>query len=605
MSRNSCLDSYSLIYEKNINKLVISFSLIVFSIGMVSIPRSFDGYQAAIYSQVPDILLLFGIAVIFISIIMYIMAEYQGDHSSTSIFILPMYILFFILLVLPRMLGYIVRGGDAMTHFGAINSIIVTGRIPPIPSISMYPSLHLTVSSLGLVTGGPLLDIFALFKTALFLIFISGISAIINRSRFKHSHALLLLPLSGLDIANNPSTFAYVTLFLMIIFLLYYKKSNFRRSLIIITFTISLWIQHPFVPIVLLIAILGRECITLPNRVPDRYPTIGVTPIITMVMIGIFYFIYINKFIFRLAINRIIFVLSLRPDHISQSQNTVSQSPRISQPGDNIFNTLFNTLDYTIIDFVWLVLKRYGGWIILLGIACFGLISYFHMENKNEKPFIDLIIPIIILLAIIWSVVEFIVGILPSISFIRILRPGVFLAVVPSGLTISLVFKWAQGLDGDLYTITALISILVIVAGAIGLASTYMYSSPSTIDANSNYPPSSVTGYDWFFSYNDESKNIVTLGRQARRFADYLLPHHQGKYGRQRHAPPHLGYPQGLAATVGEAYYIETERGRNLHLQIGDTSGLSHSDYSRFASDSSIERIYSNGNIRIFAVHSQ
>ena len=567
-----------------IRKTVAIIGLTIFSVNLVLIPNRISGYRPSLYTHVPSMVYALGTIAIFISIVSYLLSSMIEEIDVGITAFLPMYLQLLILISMPWVLGYAIRSGDAMTHFGTLNSITVTGQLPPDPGQIIYPSIHIMFSAVSVVSGMKPLSTFWISSPVIAVIYLLFIFSLSRKGQVDVQDCFLLLPfvIGARMLSRHPSAFAYTTLFLGILLLLYCHQKTFRVIALVAILSIGIWLQHSFVPIYLIGVVVITRLLKRPVSAMQFRDDIGNLALL-MALTGSIWFMYAREGLFNKAVGLISYVFT--------GVYSAAGSAETADPGGNVLVTIFDVLGYTALDFLLLVLRRFGSLFLIVSMAGFGLVIAYHQDELG--PIRD-VTTVVYFSSIGLSIILFFVEI-PVLTFTRILRPSLFLGVVPAALFMGNLKNRFSEAGGALRSIQAFLLIALLVTSLVGFSYAHHYNRPNEIDANSYVTYSNLHKYGWMYEYVGITDRVVSLNYQPRRFADFLLPRSQTAVGRLPLAPPHFGYPEGLQAVMKSGYYIETKRGRLLHLKIGDTTELNKGDYSKLNNDVAVSNIYHNG----------
>ncbi|MFC4988874.1 hypothetical protein [Saliphagus infecundisoli] len=552
------------------------------------------GYQVSMFTQAPAAVMLLGgvLIILGISTTMYSISIGRPDWRL----LLPLYAVLFVALLGPYLLGYIIKYADAMIHLGNILDIVRTGSLPGgMFGARTYPHFHIHLAMMAFILGMPEYVLIALVpllfgSLALIVVLLLG-----RWYQIPSTYPLLFIPLMWLLPLRSvtPSGVAYLTTFLLLVYLLETRPemASWQLFTVFCCFTVGIWIQHLFVAALLLGVVissyLAASGFSILQGGGMESPPPGYVLIFTvfgMVWVAILQTQLLQRG--ALVITQLIGAYSFKTQY---------------EPGGGI-SRLFSELGFTIVDVVILALKRFGSWGVLLGLGTLGITIYLYQNRAHlDQPTIP---AMAVGVSIVWSLAELTVGIIPSINWLRVLRPAVILSPIFAGLFLHRAFLYER-IDNDSVRPVAavLVAIILIIAtfGSIG----GMYRSPWMIDGNSYSTDSGLQTWQWYYDHKTDG-NTVTLERNERRFAELVLSTDEEiERSKEIHndirAPPHFRENgQSLAELYPCSYYIEDKRSRYMNLESGYTEDFTHNEIEKVRhSTPSIQSVYTNGNWNI------
>jgi hypothetical protein len=570
----------------------------------------------SIYDHLPIWLMIVVAIVLLLSVTLTIAFLYYGWRAHALFALLPTLTVFICLPYLAQQLGYLTRYGDPITHAGFIKDVTLTGEPPGI----IYPLLHILGSVVSQITGFPAYAALEILNILMSVCLILTFAVFARYANLPTAAVLLFVPLM---ISSNitPAVFTYSTVFILAIFTVtksYYlqtirRSENLDRRFVALLMVFSvIWIYH-VIPAAVLFAVIavsaviaGRPIRSIAGRiVPDSsLPNITArAPRRLLVSFSLIGFLWISTtWLLRRSIFLGLAVIG---------ENTV-------QPGNlsagSVTDALFGTFGFTLIDIAFLAVKRFGNIGVLFAFACLGSVVYLLRRESKYR------IPLFIIAAVpftgLWSVEEFVISAIPSISFLRALRPGRFLAPLLAGYLLWMIVRIIQDRVRwrTVTAITLALTVIIVAAGS-GIAARNSYASPWIVNKNGYFLDSDVEGMEFYYAYKDQAINTTTLWRSNDRWMDYLMrPQQRQDRAEELHykletneyrAPDHFGYPGNatLANSTGCSYYVEGTYDRRLLLKAwAELDRFNRQDFRRFSSDPSVDQLYANGNVNISTV---
>ena len=574
-------------------------------------------YRLSVYAHLPiwTKIAIFGI--IAVSIVATVLLLYLRSRRLAVYTLLPTLVVFGFLPYLAQQLGYLTRYGDPITHAGYIRDVVATGEAPPI----IYPFLHVLGSAVAQVAALPAYTALELLNVVMILSLVLCFGLFARYARLPVAAVLLFVPLI---VSSNitPAVFTYSTVFLLSSYVLtraFFTSSaagGFDRPdvrlIVLLLVSSVIWIYHIIPTSVLLTIIASSMVLSIPliRRVASRIVPTAALPTAKSSVLRQLLFVFlllgflwmVRTWLFRrsLFLSLAVFGLNeVQPGNLSAT---------------TITDALFGTFGFTLVDVAVLALKRFGNLGVLFGFACIGSLLYvLRRETRHSLPaFVLLAVPF----AAVWSVEEFVISAIPSISFLRALRPGQFLAPLLAGYCLWILLRTVRSRvqwRSSKFVAVGLV-LLIIVAGT-GIAARNSYASPWTLNKNGYFVDSDAEGMEWYYAYKDQSVNTTTLWRSNDRWMDYLMrPEQRESRAEELHynletneyrAPPHFGYANNttFGESVGCEYYIEGSYGRGIYLTAWESLGeFDRSDFARLRADPTVNQLYANGNVNVSTI---
>jgi hypothetical protein len=372
-----------------------------------------------------------------------------------------------------------------------------------------------------------------------------------------------------------------------------------------------MWFHHPlptillgiFVFITILVSTIKLDIDRFPNLELHRWRSIQANTLFIYAIAGFLWSTYTA--IFYRGIRTLGAMLGLRQRGVTA---TVTQ-------GD-LF-TLHHAFGMTWYDIVLFALRRRGSLVWIGALAGAGiLIAVFSRRKYSFR--LPLLVVIVTIFAGMLGTADFIFTLAPNIQFGRFIRPATALAPITAGIVVLAVLSFARTRVEQRSSVLVICLVLVIVLGTgIGLQAATTYKSPWILQNNNHIVESNIDGMEWYFEMKDRDINTRVLWRTHKRYAQLLLTDQEAarreaelqlaetntsKY----RVPPHFGRPHNLGSVIGEAYYVESTSQRKLHLVVfEELNRFNEDDFSYLTHDSSVNRIYSNGNVNVSIVSSR
>jgi len=546
------------------------------------------------YSQIPYLVIIGILSLVILSVIITL-NYYRFDFSISNY--VPVLLATSLVIMLPSLLGYVVRYGDPMMKLGNTRDLLVDdGLTAGLTSVSKYPLLHSEIGVLSVVTSiTPQITMGYIFLF-LFTVYMIVVYILSRRCGIPPTSSLLLVPLviSYPMRPVTPSSFAYLTTFPLLLYVFLSMSGNRKISprwwVLFVLLSITLWIQHLMIAILFFAVLLlsfVRNHIVDPNSGKNTH----IPVLIINLLIGFVWLSYSWAGLFKKGV-----LSGLQSLGIFYFRSGASGVP------DGGLSYLFNELGLSIIDLVKIIAQRFGGEIILFLFAGAGTLYILFNSNDKSRD----IIWIVFIFGGFLSVAELTIGGVPSLTWRRVLRLSAIVSPILGGLIIhkAIVNNW---LNHSHINLPNLISFLLIVG--ILLTFSGMYSSPRIVAGNSYSVDSETEGWSWYLTYSDPNYPIMSLGTPSYRFAELHLNPKEERYWATESSPsievpPHFEIINNTdLQKSNKIYYIDDRRSRLMNTEIGYTEDFTKEElkYVRYENPD-VNVVYSNGymNVSIF-----
>ena len=579
-------------------------ALVVLAIAFFFVPHFRAGYQVSIYNQLPGLSIILAAMLIVASTSFAVYLITRNDYGAAIGAQLPASAVFGVILTLPWLLGYQIRGGDAMTHAGDIIVLLSRGHLPAVPrtvfAAQRGPAFHTLGAVVSLLGGISPAETLHLFRVFMPVAFVAIAAAFARWYGFSGAVVVIVAPLALLP-AVNPSSFVYPTLFIVALFLWvrspHRGRGSQRFALLLFLLMILFWIYHVVPPLLVLsvIVLTSIGAKTMRWLSARRQSSIEITRATWFVIVGSLagFVLFSNTHYMTFVVYR----LFLSQGRDTSSLTDISQTAaRFGLSATEIFTIAAQTL---------------GDWGILLGGAALSVGVLWRWRGSHRRFPVALVVGVAFVTF--WSVSELLTGGI-VVGWQRALRPAVILAVVliAGGITTVTAGSWKPDRP-DRSTVIAVGLVTLMVSSGLLLSARNAYQGPWVESSNDFVVESEISGWEWFFAHKDRSERTITLGRRIDRYSEYLLGINQrmvrsdelqaGSSPTAYRVPENLGYPESLGAVVGPAYFLSTEAVRLNRIVVHpEWNVITQRDLNRLRGDSTAARVYSNGNVNLYHV---
>lgn len=613
------------INSKQFSQILLITGFIFSSLALYGINKSpATGYEVSIYSGLSTLLWIFILGSIFCGICVTVYCIYLKDQEMHTYALIGLCLVVFtncLLLSLPLLKGYVIYGRwDALTHVGHVVDIIKYGSIT---DGNVYPITHIYLASFEYLSNISLPTIL-MYLPSLFLVYYVLFTYILSKLIFFSKEDQLLSALAATILLISygnyqvlPTVFSMYSLPLL--FYLYFKKLARKRtevSLLLILIVILYPFFHPLISLLAIMFFLIMDfCAFLYSK--------------TMVKEINFNFTTANVNVLPCLVSFIIFVSWLSSSsnynvwftNIKNMYYYFRGESYVELASGSISN-IFEGLNFQIADIIELYFKMYGHisiFLILTGIASIALIKKSIPPSdpalKNMLIYQSLFpfMCIVVFINLFKTIFSF--GIWRLISILCIITP------IFAAYTFSELFIKNKVVQTSIITrkLGALLTILILIISSVGGIFS-LYPSPWVYQMNQQITHMEINGMDWYYSYKNPEILDLNL-RNSFRFADYLL----GVRERQSRADirpaerldtsPRYKLPESILpnhfnylnySTFGSAFsthiYIPLHKYDEVfYTQIYPQLEIFNAgDFEQFRSDTTVEKIYNNGE---FVVH--
>ena len=580
---------------------------------ILATPRA-NGYEISIYAAYPPYFWLLLILSLASGVFILVRQAFAEDRSHLWVAGFAVILTTAsVVLLLPLLRGYAFYGrGDPLHYLGNVKDIQSTGHFGAEKTVgeNFYPASHDLVANISYVTGLDPKLLLMLLPTLFFAFYAVSIYLLSRVLTNSHRQSLMLtafgsLPLFGwMQSAFFPSC---LTFFLLpfLLFLYYRARQPSSRTVefaaLFVLVLLSMPFFHPanggpFLAIVLLSLCVGewickrsqQGCVGTSS--PDVPILRGLSLNPTTILIVVWFLWFSSTRMFELSVQEIYKVLTFSG---SETQAFLERGP----------------VSLSLLIRAWLLsygpLILYSGLAVTVGFrACTGL---FFRQGKAEPKQVGLFVMFAIF------VVLFLLAALGALRFgsPRLWIYIIFSAALLSGLGLHDLLK--GGLLKRLRV--PIVTVLLVAAGVMGMLS--VHPSPLTYGSNQQITAMDLDGARWFFDHDSEELLIDELAFIQRYYVaavkgSRVWPRNVRDVVPEeaRRPPEHFGYDRGQ--TYGEAsdkdrYFISDKLSRAWYaeglVRRYETFSLwTPEDFERLEEDSTVSRVYSNGEFETFYI---
>ncbi len=585
-------------------KIVAILCFIFISLStLIAYTNPAKGYELSIYESTSYLVWIFIIISIAGGVTIIVHQVYTKEYESSNFWLVGFLILILsriTLLYIPFIRGYYTWNGDNLSHIGYIKEILFTGYIS---SDNSYPITHVLLTELISISGAPT-ELIANYSTALVSMFyvVSIYLLATAASPAKNVQLLSVAAIGGVlfngyDVYLMPN--GWSILYLPLVFFLFFKSlakglTIEYKSLLVITLILVPFF-HPLSSTMLIIMLL----------------TVGITQ--SLIFIIKTKKISLHNMKYRFLMNSILFVLviflpwtlSFKKYH-NNVRNlfeafTTGQGPEaIAQMGEKL-----NKINIHGLDFVNLTLKIMGDDIIFLVLSIIAIIILF--KNQKERKNNNIVIILISITFVIGMMYfMYLLNIIPGLRNIGAERLTAYLVIftpIPAGFALKHLIRKKTPIN------MVICIAIILTASAISIFS--LFPSPYVIRPNVQVTQTDMYGVKWFLDYKNVDIKPTEIMSPVDRFADAILGTNERTDVRDKYhtkIPDHFNYT--VNNKLGESYIkdkyeVITELDRQIYDTVYKEVGrFRKEDFERLENDSSVSKLYSNGEITVWYIHS-
>jgi len=585
--------------------IVIEVLLLYLLYILINVPTS-SGYEPSLYAAYPvTFWVIYFIVYLFsLSVLIYsIFVKENRVFFRTSLF--NLLILNAFILLQPLLRNYFsIEIGDHSNHLAYIKEILSAHHLPDIAGdyANPYPMSHILSAVIMLFTQIDLEVvgyITPLVYYALYILF----AYLLTKELYRNNQKTMLLLLFIL-MPILPVYFYYPSqhLFLLIPMLIYALvkdsgsiSTSFRYIIIILFITLPM--THPLSSVLLLlffvIIYLAGRIVRAENISLRNYTN---TVMIFLVVLGIW------------AISLESILSQIMDFYVGWFSSPEEQ---YSYYKANIAGLQVARL--SIIEAILLYIRKYGPMHILFGIAfVFSLytIAYNWIKKKADK--LNMVLSLVSLMYIIIYIISFFY----TVTWLGA-RIYPYVLLVSILIIVSFLFNLISAFKNNIIKTVSLILFVMIIFSMTFILTFNLYSSPFNREPPNHGTRMCLAGVDWLLRNKTEDFEVRDLDNSTRRYAIYLYGHEKayseelGLVGRayRQTILPHFNYynePEFANNFSEDCYLVINKKteliSTNIYPEYEKRWSFHPDDYQKLEDDISIDKVYHNGEIKIFYI---
>ncbi|NAT10278.1 hypothetical protein C4E22_01785 [ANME-1 cluster archaeon AG-394-G06] len=583
---------------------IIAFIFITLALTITARTPPASGYELSIYKGVSPFVWLFLIGSIACGIAIITHQAFSKDKERDNFWLIG-----FLILILSNLIvtlfsvirGYATFGrGDHLSHLGSVKDILSSGYI----NINdFYPITHIFIAEITGVCGIPPIIVMGFVPALFTILYMASIYLLATVIFDKREYILLsaaascTLFFTYYHVEVFPA--AHSTLMLPLVFYLYFKiseKPSVGFSLVYIILLMVYPFFHPLTVLILILFLIMMEIskiIYTSKRSEIKFShaitQISINPILIPV---ITFFMWFSAY---LAFGQRVRSMA------SWLYGTVigSSSDLIMSRVSKVATTKSELFELTI--------KFFGHQIIytILSLIAVLIIFKFFYQNKKIKNLFRISVWFIITgLMILFSLLAMASSLTQSAQRLVFLNFMMLVTPLLAGFAFYELFKNRH----RTISIAIIVAILV-VSSTIGIFN--LYPSPYLKQSSSQITNMELTGVHWFFNYKNVPDLYIGMGH-IHRFSDAIYGYSQSREREDfstffpSSIPDHFDYANHTS--LGELYaqdryMVISKWNKALYLEVWPEIGrFNNSDFERVEDDSTVDMLYSNGELDVFFV---
>lgn len=546
------------------------------------------GYSLNIYSQLPDSYWHSSIIIYFLASLL-ILSDKKMARLAAIVFLLLNFTTNF---AIPFELGYHNYGRcDELTHIGEIRNICYGGHVDP---INIYPATHIIFSFVSLVSDIDPTKISFLLSAFFSIMFVIGLfvsARFFNQGGVNNNYLLIcacsIYYLGFYHFSNAPNFifFSLIPTFLFILYTYMYRRTV-STTLILIVFISTISLGHPFIFLFVAYTLLSMSIV---GKLKDCDYNLNII-MVFVILIFMAWILYNSA-----ALHSFDKVLSAFISGITQpvTSSGIEKISKINLHG---------------LDLMKLIVVYYGRYILpILSIAILFIyrltrrlsLQYDEICNINRLCHLLMLFGIFEVCFLINPVITHGVDRVTNLNY-------TVMAIVPLfAISLNHIIIKKYSIQMGL----VLASLILTLTFALSLCS--LLTSPMILHPNMVTTYNEVSGMEWLFDHKDKEPIYDIFGDLGQRYS-YLLygmSSTSQRFNRdilyiyEGRIKDHFDYTNQVNIYINDGYIVIPTFAEIVYQTIWvDVDRFNKSDFAKFESDTSVAKIYTSLNIKIYKV---
>ena len=582
--------------------------LLIYLLYILKATPGASGYEASIYAAYPNTfwVIYFLIYLLSLSAVVYsIFIKSDKLFFFTGLF--NLLILNSIILLLPFLRGYFTIGiGDVTNHLAYLKGILSTHYWggPEVVRGSPYPLPHILSVDMMLIIGMKLETIGQITPVLYYIVYVLFVY-LLGRELFKDNRkAILLLLVALVPVLRGYYYYPSLMFFCLIPMLLYalaktVERTSFQFKLVLVITLVTLPIAHA-ASSVLLMAFSAIICLVV-YILPGGSFTLRS---------------YLNCALIFLVV-WFVWLLALEGTFVSWIRYYVGWFSSVSEQYSYFKVNLagLEAARLSLGDAIILYIKKFGPTHLLFGLASvFSISAIYNWIRKKRYDKFNIALSIICLVSVALYIISFfftltLLGgrIIPYVLLISLLVSATFL------------FSLVSASKSRIRRVVSLTFTVVLLFSITCIATFGYYDSPFTKDSPEHCTYMELNGMSWLLQNRNKNLEVDDLSHKQRLLTTCLLGYDKSALEPNLKSvyelitmPHHFNYGNEslLAKTLKKNMYLIINKKTEListevYPEYEDRWVFHPDDYAKLESDVSIDRMYHNGEVKIFFVNGE
>jgi hypothetical protein len=585
---------------------IIAFIFITLALAIIAKTPPASGYEVSIYDAYPWYFWFFVISSIFLGL--FIQIKYIFSEKESKFWYIGLLVVVFttvIILLLPIFRDYYTIGrGDLLSHLGYIKTVIVTGHIG---KYNFYPIIHIIGTYFVYITNIPLGKLPPLVSTVFYITYIGGFY-LLGSAISKNRHAQALITMLATPLFYMSFTIliypAFQSLVLIPLILYLYHKSRwdntksvaFAICTIIVLFALVYF--HPITALYMIVILLAFRLFNpfysiIPNyikeKIQEERKSIGNSINLTAIAIVIFFFWYISSASIVQSFQKV--------------TNWLVQGGGLAQTVVEYSIELVSETKPTIYEFVKVFVNKYGA-IFMLLLLCLVCIIYWLknvLSRKDRTPsfYIDWVYVMVFLVSFSIALFELFAYVVET-YLVRTIRLLILVSSILTGRLFYNLIERHFSAHGQLKKLGSLFFVFIVLMSSLALLN--VYHAPHAAATNNQVTEMDVSRFIWFANHFDNDVKVASsFSNKLCRFNHLFL---NRVYFKQIELPQHFGYNKNENVAelydFEEVYILYNIIELRYPYKYSKDAPYNEDDVSKLGLDSTVVKIYSNGELTIW-----
>jgi hypothetical protein len=587
-----------------------AISLILASLAILTRSGPATGYERSIYGGYPDSLWAILIASFFVGQIIILRSAYSQSTSRSWILgLVAILLVNWILLSLPVIRGYPINGrDDVLTQIGWTKDILQNGFTG---ESDFYAIDHLLIAELAYLSGINLMALTYVIPFSFSFYYILAFYLLARQLLGTRSMILISVAFSSVLMFgfNNTAYIPFGQSLAMLPILLYiYLKSgelsHKKMTLVLMPMIVMMVFFHPLTAMVLIVVMMthylvfrsvAREHI---KRGGIAAGVVRFSPHLTAFAIVVF---------FAWQLYPVVVV-----SQVKGAFGWLWGEPLKSDL--QTYLSAFGKARPSLTESISVTMYTYGQFLTLSILSVVAILkSVSRTKRAKSKDSFDSFSEVVFLVFALLSAFLLISG--STFGMTRILKAAAPFSCILGASLLSLMLIQGRT-KSRLNRRVRLAFVGLALLSTLYFSTFNLYLSPTILDSNQQVPESDFTGMEYFFEVRDTYTPTLELGLHQFRFHDAIqgtdAPNDDLIYRGSGTPIDHFGYPVNAtlgASYEGGTYLLLDDLGRNLYQYLYPNYEnyrpywkFLPEDFDRLQNDTTVDMLFTNGNLEFFYV---